>query len=144
MRSLPLLLLILAFRSAFAQEPVMDPVCRGRGAETVPVTVGADASGGAILCKFGMASYIDRGSVGNAVSGFGTLAVRNYRDSGNGPVGSHCTSFGAMLAQATDDWGRPYTLCRFFDGSMMEDRTFMMGPQSGFNREMDWALGIGL
>jgi hypothetical protein len=128
----------------FSNELNDDPVCHSYGAKTIEARVIGDSSEAIILCQFGISSLLDKGSVRNSVGGFGTVAVRSYRESGQGPVGRHCSSFGATLSRAEDERGQVYFLCKFFDGSWMEERTFMMGPQSGFNREMDSALGIGI
>ncbi len=44
--------------------------------------------------------------------------------------GGVCGSFGAELLEAKDSKGNQYNLCRFPDGSVIEETTLWLGPDS--------------
>lgn len=127
---------------AHADEWPYDPACRKFGATSETVQV-QGSNQRIVLCGFGLDSFVNKDSLPVGLGGWQTMAVRSYVESGNSPMGSgHCSQYGANLERAVTSKGRNFSLCVFFDNSSMEEQTFSHGPHSGFNIEMDSALGI--
>lgn len=137
-----LISLVLLFSVSALGDPwPYDPVCRRFNASSDTVQI-IGMNEGVVLCKFGIGSYVDKNSLPTSISRPETLAVRAYRQNDSEPIGRHCTEFGAQYRRAIGSNGQEYSVCYFFDHSVMEEQTFLMGPESTFNSEMNQALGL--
>lgn len=138
-------LLVLIASQALADEWPYDPVCRRFSADSETVQIVGANHPPVVLCRFGLSSYIDKGSLPWApggVGGFEKMAVRAYKELDGEPFNRSCGFHGATLWRAVDSRGRSYTLCRFIDNSFIEEQTFSWGPESSFNSHLNDALGI--
>ncbi len=138
-----LTLLIAGFTQvALADKWPYDPICRQAGATSETVKVDGKTKP-VVLCQFGMSSMIDNGSIRQI--GFNeTMAVQNYKavNDSNPFADRDCRKAGAQLLKATASNGRLYKVCYFFDSSVMEEETFIEGPESSINWELNAALGV--
>ena len=120
-----------------------DQICRNHGATSETVKLYQPREQTIVLCKFGVGSFIERDTLDKTwVSGWEPYAVREYKNNRPTPFTDSCRRFGAWVYSGIGSGGQRYDICVFTDNSMMEDRTFSYGPTSGWNTEMDWALGI--
>ena len=85
-------------------------------------------------------------------SGIGAKTFSDYKSSGDktealsayqkGATGAHrggvCGSFSAELVEASDNSGQTFNVCKFEDGSYIEETTLWLG--AGNNEELDKAL----
>lgn len=141
MKKLIVLTFLIIGNWAFADQWPYDPACYRYNATSETVQLfGTNEK--VVLCKFGIGSMIDKNSLRYSPPGFGSEAVRAYRENGQDPFGKSCAFYRASLTTGVGSNQRSYSLCRWFDGSVMEDQTFQMGPRSAFNQEMNGALGI--
>lgn len=136
--------LVLFSQFALADEWPYDPVCRNYNAksETMTVTSFNGQTSKIVLCVFGVGSYIDADSIENSWGNYQSYAVFNYSLNTPDPYTEGCEHYGAWYSQGVDSQGRTYRLCEWGDRSIMEEVTFRNGPRSGWNNQMDWALGI--
>lgn len=65
-------------------------------------------------------------------------AYKNRKSSG--ARGGVCGSFGATLVQGSDAEGQEFNICRFSDGSVIEETTLWLGPGAGGHGALDRAL----
>lgn len=139
------LILFLGFSmGAQADEWPYDPICRNHNAISETVKLSQPRERTLVLCKFGMASYIEKNTLDkSATSLLQTWAVMEYKNNQADPFETKsCSELGAMIYPATDSKGLTYHLCIFGDDSVMEEKTFGYGAGDIWNQEMDQALGL--
>jgi hypothetical protein len=137
-----LLIFGLGTGAAHADDYPYDAQCRRYNATSETVLVETTPPEKWVLCKFGLNSYIESRSIDYVGAGVGNWALQAYARNTHYPLGRQCYQDGAFIRRAKDSKGRLYSLCVFGDRSAMEQQTFAYGPNSGYNTEMDWALGI--
>ena len=144
MKTLLMSLVLFGFaNAALADDWPYDAICRKFNATSETVTLTQPREQTVVLCKFGVGSFIEKNTLDKSWGGgWETWAVREYKNNRPEPFGESCARYGAWIYPAKNSRGQEYRLCIFGDNSMMEERTFGYGSTSGWNREMDWALGI--
>ncbi len=101
--------------------------CHPRKAELVELTQGENEIN---LCLFGEA-LVGAETLQKASEKNSPDAVKAFQKGQRERVsGGVCGSFGAELVEAKDSKGNQYNLCRFPDGSVMEETTLWLGPDS--------------
>ncbi|KYG61253.1 hypothetical protein [Bdellovibrio bacteriovorus] len=112
--------------------------CRIDQGQFWTIKVGSDEQA---LCLFGDASigaetfflFKTNAGVGDAIDAY------KHRKSSS-PRGGVCGAFDAELIEGKDTSGRTFNICRFDDGSLIEETTLWLGAGSGSNEALDRAL----
>jgi len=123
-------LIFMAGFSALADNPQIR-ACRLTEGTFHVVALEEDQFG---FCEYGSAMMDSYSIFDSILESTQSLAVEAFLDS------SECTEAQGYVARGTDLEGKNFDICKFSDGSMIENETLEAGPQAGSNAQLMKAL----
>lgn len=116
--------------SAFARESAFRRTCRMNEGQPWVVNFTADDLE---LCRFGEASVSSETFFLTLVEKQSTQAVGTFFDAA---AAGNCEYAGGEILEAVDYTGQLFRVCRFADGSIIEENTLRKGPKDRSNEEL--------